>query len=481
MPKHEWLILFLVYSDLRNIPKNKLTKKIERELFLHSREYFYLLVDEALKDSSLGDNVKVVVISNSMFNSSRQGTHSVTYVHQLIAKDEANITGKGKNSLVRFPIRLKKQTRLNEVEDLTNLLNRVKEKCDCKRIMLFTYGHGSAFGIFADFQKSISGYFKKNYYKNIEFYNKSDFPLNIYGLKYQKNLGESSIDFRMGFKEIENIITLDDEGIEHKFEILTNEEFALAIKNSFGKIDILIFNNCVMQNVYSQFALKDSVDCLIAPQTGITLPGFNISGIVNLISENHLISNTVLGKMICDSFKGNINPDYNQYKSIIELFVVPAVNLDGYIEIAKVIKRLGQFMLKELDDVPQFNHDIYNNLIECFPYEFNTKTGTSMIDLICFLNYFGDHPTLTTFKSELLTLLENKVSFFTGEFAFEQKFHIYKDNLISGLCIYFPSSEEAANQYIKPFYNSKNYQSELDEFTEWNKFLKRYKEIREPD
>lgn len=482
MPKHEWLVLFLVYSDLRNITKNKLNKKIERELFLHAQEYFYLLVHETLKKTNLDDKAKVVIVSNSMFNSAKKGTHSVTYVHQLVQDEEAR-TGEEKNKLVRLRMRLKKQLFLNKADDLADLLNQVKEKYDFNRTLLFTYGHGSAFGIFADFQKPVRGYLQKNNLKNIGFYNQSDFPTDIYGLSYHKSLFKNTAkDYRLGFKEVENIITLDENGKEHEFEILTNEEFAVAIEKSFGKVNILVLNNCVMQNVYSQFAFKDTVECLIAPQTGITLPGFNIQGIVNLLNQNHLADSMTLGKQICESFRGeNVNPDYSKYKSIIELFVVPAMNLNSYIKIAEVIKKTAQFMLKELDENPQFNHDIYNNLAECFPYEFNTKTGTSMIDLVSFLDFFTDHPTLTGLKNELLVLLQNKTFIFKGDDAYNQKFHIYKKDPVSGLCIYFPSSEEAANQYIKPFYNSKNYYSELDEFTEWGNFLKRYREIRNPD
>lgn len=85
--------------------------------------------------------------------------------------------------------------------------------------------------------------------------------------------------------------------------ILTNEEIAQSISNNFGEIDVLLMMNCFMMNLLSAYSLKHSncVKYFVAPQGGISIPGYNYAEILETLSNNPIISSDEIAKICVDS------------------------------------------------------------------------------------------------------------------------------------------------------------------------------------
>lgn len=84
-----------------------------------------------------------------------------------------------------------------------------------------------------------------------------------------------------------NGFAVTPEGI---LEILTNEELARAItkafKDPFEKLDLLVMMNCWMMNLHTIYALRESVHYFIAPQGGISSPGYDYKKVVEFLGSN---------------------------------------------------------------------------------------------------------------------------------------------------------------------------------------------------
>jgi hypothetical protein len=126
---------------------------------------------------------------------------------------------------------------LGNEETLKNILKRIrKEVGEESKILLFTWDHGSGFGIF--------------------------------------NSEEFDYDTAPPVKSAP------------KTDMLMMSELGNAIRDSFGKIQMLIMMNCWMQSIETNMQLKGCTDVLIAAETTIDWIGYDYIKIINtLISE----------------------------------------------------------------------------------------------------------------------------------------------------------------------------------------------------
>jgi hypothetical protein len=98
-------------------------------------------------------------------------------------------------------------------------------------------------------------------------------------------------------------------------ELLTNEELAGAITDSFGKIDALLMMNCVMMNVHTTYAFKDCVKFLIGPKALFLSLGYDYLTILNEINSLDLTSRQVAKRCLETSFSfENVKEDFMKKK-----------------------------------------------------------------------------------------------------------------------------------------------------------------------
>ncbi len=71
-------------------------------------------------------------------------------------------------------------------------------------------------------------------------------------------------------------------------EILKNDELSSVFTQWLGekKVSVLLMMNCWMMNLHTMYSLHKTVDCLVAPQGGISSPGYNYPDIIRFINDN---------------------------------------------------------------------------------------------------------------------------------------------------------------------------------------------------
>jgi hypothetical protein len=271
----------------------------------------------------------------------------------------------------------------DEIDTLTNInrlekiLLRLKDKYKANRHIVITVGHGSIVGI--------------NYY--------------IPGLKPKADRGnhpetEKNIKpNRKTDKVITKEIFPDTKPSEFEVEgkkllFLSNQEIFEVLNKVFQpkKIDVLVMYNCLMQNIFTQYELRNGVDWLVAPLSGISIPGFNYKAVVNKISERPetISSEEVAALFIQTINKGN---NYRKYKEDIEgTWKITAEKLNnGYLE--SVYEKLNNFFHR-VDDLSQTDSSIIYCLYETGRFLFNYSNyclpSIRVVDLGVFFAYLKD-------------------------------------------------------------------------------------------
>ncbi|HXL57075.1 MAG TPA: clostripain-related cysteine peptidase, partial [Chitinophagaceae bacterium] len=126
---------------------------------------------------------------------------------------------------------------LGNEKTLENILKRIRaEVGEESKIMLFTWDHGSAFGVF----------------------------------------NSEELDF----------VKAPPVKSEPKTDMLMISELSDAIRNSFGKVEMLIMMNCWMQSIETNAQLKGCVDVLVGAETTIDWLGYNYIKIINKLVDD---------------------------------------------------------------------------------------------------------------------------------------------------------------------------------------------------
>ena len=386
-----------------------------------------------------------------------------------------------------FTANLSSDFQLQDKESLITLLSYLKANYNHDRVMISTYGHGSMFGIFGT-----HNFKNDNKLTNYTLLEKKDMDYwNVVSPNIEKNsisLGEEKVEYALALKQfgkdryaykqtkaldyMDVVVEPRTLGSFEKFKVLSNEEFAEAIATTFGKINFLLFNNCVMQNIYAQFSFKHVVNYLVAPETGIVYPCFNLKGIIEFIKNNKNQTDENISEFIAKSFKQEFNLDYVKYQTLIEEFICISVNLDNSDEIFRTLGELKTYLTEELkgSDRNTLACDISNSLDDTYPMEYDTNTGQSIFDLVQLLasDYLKKYPVLLRFRDRLVNLTADSIRYHIGNTAYNAGYKTYANNKgISGLGVYFPKKRKMQNAYITPYFNSITYQNDLELGLKW--------------
>jgi hypothetical protein len=322
---------------------------------------------------------------------------------------------------------------------LKEVFGYIKSKYESKKTLVITWDHGSVFGINMDrgFEST-----KKN--ELIEYRNSKLFKCvnqEVWTGNFLSNISDSNklSDKKLKYeleKNRKKRIKLNKEKLERErlkerklglynkklfkkntkiVDLLTNDELGYAITEGFGKneVDVLIMLNCIMQNIFTCFSLKDCVHYLVAPQTLIVEPGYNFERIAKMLNREELIDGRLVAEFAIESMKDKYTEcNYQSYYETQATFAIDLKLYDNFIckfnrytdLVTQLIERLRKSDdKKKADKILSAIQDSSNH---CFDHD-GLDLSYSMCDLIGWLDFLENlkiHPIFKRMKDELKLL-----------------------------------------------------------------------------
>lgn len=268
--------------------------------------------------------------------------------------------------------------------------NTVLKNYSAKRYVLFTWDHGSAFGIFVE---------------NSQTENED----HINGVVIKK---------------------------QDRLNVLTMEELRNALLWAFGKkkIDVLIMMNCYMQFVDTGYGLRKSVKYLVAPETAMAYNGYNYGFILQLLNSNPGLRSKKLAKKAVSSFPSKLY--LNREAGILrrKSTALYAVDLKYYELLAKLIDKLSTILISSLPD-------LYTPLMKARNLSY-LDSSRNLVDFFAFVSCLEQRGFFSKNIADISVLISLKqllVIKSHNEIVQDSVF----DNIVnspSGLSIFFPKA-----------------------------------------
>ncbi|MEY2917969.1 MAG: Clostripain family [Bacteroidota bacterium] len=344
-------------------------------------------------------------------------------------------------------------------DSLSNILKPIIDGNSADRHILVTVGHGSIFGINLYSEKDDTqlppGTFTQLASQDpkieltpelLKKFEKDKELANLLPVTLTRKLNIASqidkIFYIANHKDFEIAVP------ELNLTVLTVKEISTAFKSVFNDIilDILVLDNCLMQNLFTQFELCETVNYLVAAQSGISYPGFNYAAIIEKICTDITIDAGILANEFVNEQVIRGHPEYELFKLHIESsWCLNTVCLDK--DIYKRIKQefIDFFeLLNTLIGSPEnkIKQEIYQIIKstndQLFGYNAVSLPTIKIIDLHVFLIFFkeivGANFILANYKEKLLLKADNlkaalskiSVKSFVGK-GFYPENNYYKD------------------------------------------------------
>ncbi|PWK80175.1 cysteine peptidase C11 family protein [Mucilaginibacter oryzae] len=446
----KWNIIFLVYAKLEldtgdldeTITKNNSNflppQGIPPSLPIE-QEVTFLFND--IIDAGEPQDAHVFVIYNRVDIEHRSDR---TALYQLQTQNE---TG-----LVLQRIYQTANSNITKPEIIISLFRDTDKINPAKHRVLFTWDHGSIFGIAqgdnlpADFTAV-----KEQYQVRTKEINGKEWVVTLKGNQAYNRYWDKTNQKRNPFiaDACKSMQRLPSTSLIH--EILTNEELAQAIAEGFDnhQVDVLVMMNCCMMNVNTIYALynKSAARYMIAPQSEINFPSYNYLQILKEIYNHPEIDPFLLSKYVIKTLsqKRSFPRDYNFIYNT-KFWAILCIDIQQFTKVIYLIKEV----IKELTIQIQTSDisGIVNKLNACYRFD-SYRVGLSdyMIDLNTFLFLCRDLSTeIYRIHSELEHHLNQLiVDSFIGPslFPIDNPTNDFRENLKpSGICIFFPRSKE---------------------------------------
>lgn len=357
-------------------------------------------------------------------------------------------------------------------DSLTEILKPVIKDNAADRNMLITLGHGSIFGINLYSEKDDTGSNSKigdsfielssqkvKYRLPAGFLEKCERNKTLAGELLQKQLVDK-INIRNQIKSLfNNKGNSENKNLEVyvpelNLTVLTVKEIQEAFEKVFPEkiTDILVFDNCLMQNVFNQVELCETVNYLVASESGISYPGFNYAGIIKKISTDPDIDPSIIAADFVseDTIRNHVEFPAFQ-KDIRERWCLNAVTLDK--EKYKVLKNRFITFFHTLYTLISSEDKVIRNQVrniiiktdsQVFGYNKHSLPKVKIFDLQVFLAFFQKVVSENTIlspvhKTQLLVsandlqvaLLQIEVKSFIDKAEFytpKDTYYIDKDN-----------------------------------------------------
>jgi hypothetical protein len=286
---------------------------------------------------------------------------------------------------------------------------KILENYRAQRYMLFTWDHGSVYGIFRDTPENSLVKILDDAIELVPVRNMSlPTPLIVSNNIQNKNAIEQD-------------------------EVLTMDELAAAIGQAFGKekIDLVVMMNCYMQFFDAGYALRNNIKYLIAPESFMSFKGYNYEFIFRKLAREPDLSSRKLAKHIVDSFELKVYDDYFVGISAKATTALFANDVTYYAELADYIDQLAGALEQELN----------KNKPEIIMARVNTPpvSGTSHLVDFFYLLQNLQKSLGNTWQQELVEelLLLKKKTIIAQYIGFDFGNYVGSANP-SGFSIYFP-------------------------------------------
>lgn len=311
---------------------------------------------------------------------------------------------------------------MTTTDSLVQMLQPIVKEHSANRNIIVTLGHGSIFGINFYNPKILTENLRKNFIPL--FYQKVKTPVTeTIKAKFDMDAAIAAswepvllneIKIKRPIQKLYSaaVGTLQD---EPNLSILTVQEINDALYKIFNpkKVDILVFDNCFMQNVFTQYELRKTIDYLVAAQSGISYPGFNYTAILEMLTNNINISTAEIAKAFTSRNIVEAHEMYNEYKADIEgrwcVSTIPVLE-ENYELIKTNFDELCTLLVKLAEKDNDLRREIGTvfgiSIKNVFNYTFHAGLKIKVFDLHCFLLYAkGKFTEGTIFAAHLASLL----------------------------------------------------------------------------
>lgn len=446
---HKWTVLFLVHAATKE------TREYVNELF------------DLLTRTHYNDDVKVLVLHGGLQPSKSSGFK----IQVTLKKIERNAT--------TGMLNLKKSREFGDIDigddrELKKIFSSLRADHPSERFLLFSWDHGSGFGIFNTDPTERALHFRNAFpdpKKGLRN-DQRDIPMsNGYGRllvvnNYTMANAWNSRDLQMA-RRIEKKI---------RTSMLTNDELNNALLGESGskKVDLLIMMNCAMQMIETGYALHESVEYLVAPETCIFWAGYDYTSIINKLCAQPDISTEDLGKYAVDTIPGYYaNTPSAEY---IDDLVVSLVKTSGSLLVKEVVDETASYLISILEHQQEKIkgsrmgcEDLTAKYVEGVPFQY--------VDLLHLLDSLAATTTgidldriRQAIKQYVLHLLKG------GNYTSINE--VTNIGEVNGCTIYFPASYEVAKDdlYYDWFYKNGDQQTLFAKNGRWRSFLEKYYE-----
>jgi hypothetical protein len=231
----EWLIIFLVYNNNYYDPRDVLRDKDKDYRTMQAQSKYIL---RQIRNSGYSKKVKTIFVEAQIKNTiERDGQTKIYATLSMLKKTKSTwLSAEDKVWRREGDIDI-----LTDPKSLKDILQRLRNNYQANKHMIITAGHGSVVGI--------------NYY--------------VPGLEIPEiNKSLESIEVRPNTRMVEEnkkeLFNLTQDQAE-KLLYLSNKEINKVLLEVFPdkKLDVLVMYNCIMQNIFTQFELRNKVDWLI--------------------------------------------------------------------------------------------------------------------------------------------------------------------------------------------------------------------------
>ncbi len=272
------------------------------------------------------------------------------------------------------------------------------------------------------------------------------------------------------------------------FDVLTNEELAMAINDGFEKrsVDVMLMMNCYSMNLHTCMAFSEKVRYLVAPQGGIDEPNYNFSVIFDAIQKfKHPDTAETIVKSCIDSVI-KVDPFRRMYTSTIQTWAIFGVKAD-YIAITELVANVARICIENFRN-SDFRLAAIDARARCIKLD-----GNCMYNTVDFMHWFGQFIINLTernitgiWNAELQVLMDTILREITRIKSRDPFIGVkwFGDNVqagyitknLSGLSVFFPkkldTSIDEYQYFISP---TSEYQSAfIKKFPEWIDFLKEF-------
>jgi hypothetical protein len=328
MSTRKWTAIFLLYTEEEAEGDNVQFLELQQEIELIKKD---------IMGSPLNDDSKLLVIYREIVGNGDCKSEIVN----LFEVTPKVVNGEINNELTVIAPPFTKPNFILSAEGLGEILRLLKAHAPAEHYLLFTWGHGSIFGIYKN--ESTAGLCGE------------PVPSNIHAGQFR--------------------------------DMLTNEDLASAIATGFddGPLDILLMINCFAQNTITQFALKGKVKYLVAPQSHMGIPGYHYKEILAAIFAGNTPDDVA---RVCLTGIHSNALRFPQFRDRMDTWSVFAFNLqeEKVDRLFDFISRLGTFLQQKLAQNPNSFPSTVLDDARARLYQFdgdnvNTQLSNFMIDL----------------------------------------------------------------------------------------------------